>query len=93
MKADKVRIDKLRHEVFVNGKRVHLAKKEFEILVAIKDSKITMSRDSLIRTLWGADCEEGLKSRTVDQHVARIRSKIGYELIETVSGYGYRYAR
>jgi DNA-binding response OmpR family regulator len=86
-------VDFDRHEVKVNGAPVSLAPKEFEILRLLieADGKI-LSRDQLSQSLWGA--EQGLEMdiRIVDQHIARLRKKLGTERerVATVSNFGYQ---
>lgn len=95
MKSDKVKVNKSRREVFVGKKRIHLAPKEFDILVALKDSQILMSRGELINRIWGLEAQGDVDARTIDQHISRMRQKLGdaANTIEAVSGFGYRYAR
>jgi DNA-binding response OmpR family regulator len=53
-----------------------------------------LSRSDLAKRLWGSD-GEAIGKRTVDQHVARLRRKLGTErrriLTVTNSGYRVRY--
>jgi len=55
----------------------------------------TFDRAQLLALVWGGDCEVG--ERTVDVNVQRVRkilSMLGYEsYIQTVRGFGYRFAR
>lgn len=89
MKTPLIRIDAERHEVFVRNKRVKLPKKEWEILLALAASRKTMSRDDLMEIVWGHRIK--LDTRTVDQHIARLRTKFPpNSVIETVPCYGYR---
>ena len=81
-----------RNEVFVSGKRVHLAPKEYKILLALRDSKKTMSRKDLLKVVWEHARSINIDTRTVDQHVARLRRKIKIPCVETVSCFGYRIA-
>lgn len=92
MNNSALHIDLLRNEVFVRGKRVHLPKKEFQILAALMRSNVTMSRKELMKVLTRGRPVKDFDSRVVDQHVSRIRAKIPREFIETVSCYGYRYS-
>jgi DNA-binding response OmpR family regulator len=86
-------VDFERHEVKVNGAAVGLAPKEFQILQLLieADGKI-LSRDQLSQSLWGP--EQGLEMdiRIVDQHIARLRKKLGTERerVATVSNFGYQ---
>jgi len=50
----------------------------------------SVSKGSLLASVWGLDFDPG--SNVVDVCVRRIRSKLGFELIETVRGAGYRLA-
>lgn len=93
MKNTVVEIKKERHEVFVGGKSVRLSKKEFLILLALKESNVTLSREDLFHSVWNAVDYPGhrIQQTTIDQHVARIRRKIKVPVIDTVYGFGYRY--
>jgi len=48
-------------------------------------------KDKLLATVWGYDFDPG--SNVVDVCVRRLRSKLGFDLIETVRGAGYQLAR
>jgi len=50
----------------------------------------SVPKGSLLASVWGIDFDPG--SNVVDVCVRRIRSKLGFELIETVRGAGYRLA-
>jgi two-component system, OmpR family, response regulator len=50
----------------------------------------SVPKDQLLATVWGIDFDPG--SNVVDVCVRRLRSKLGYDLIETVRGAGYRLA-
>lgn len=49
------------------------------------------SRRQLLQAAWNTTAE--IETRTVDMHVARLRSKLGGagDLVETVRGIGYRF--
>lgn len=80
---------KLNTETFaceVDGKEVTVNKKEFELLKTFMlNAGKVLSRDYLLTQVWGYDTGE---SRTLDNHVARLR-KLGVK-IETVFGVGYK---
>ena len=88
----KVSIDVLKKTVIVDGEPVAFSKKEFEILklLASNPGKI-FSREDLINELW-KDAPYVL-DRTVDVHIARIRSKLGEckVYLTNRSGYGYTF--
>src|SRR5215469_5057406 len=50
----------------------------------------SVPKGQLLATVWGIDFDPG--SNVVDVCVRRLRSKLGFELIETVRGAGYRLA-
>lgn len=91
-KVGKVEIDTQKKTVTVCGEAVQFSKKEFEILnlLASNVGKI-FSRDDLIAELW-KDAPYVL-DRTVDVHIARIRSKLGEckNYLTNRSGYGYTF--
>ena len=75
--------------VTLGGHKVSLTRREFELLayLALHPGRL-FSRAELLERVWG---EEFLGSeRTVDQHVAQLRSRFGDDFIETVRGRGYR---
>lgn len=88
--AGEVRIDIPSRMLYVSNEPVALSKKEFEILelLASNAGKI-YSREDIIAELW-KDAPYVL-SRTVDVHIARIRSKLGQykNYIVNRSGWGY----
>ena len=87
-------IDLARYQVRVKGNRVKLSPKEFEFLKCLIQAKgRVMSREKLIEKIWGYDESLNIDTRTVDQHVARMRVKLGTESgkIVTVPNIGYRF--
>ncbi len=90
-----VRMDVERHEVTVNGERVRLALKEFELLeMLLRNAGRVMTRGQLIDRIWGADYVGDTK--TLDVHVKRLRTKIEPDpgvpvLLQTVRGLGYKF--
>lgn len=87
-----VRIDLETKMVYVDGEKAMFSKKEFEVLayLASHQGKI-FSREDLIGELW-KDAPYVL-DRTVDVHIARIRSKLGRckSYLTNRSGYGYTF--
>ena len=79
------------HLVTVNGEKVVLTFKEFEILkLFMSNPGIVFSRDKLLSEVWGVDYLG--ESRTVDMHIKTLRHKLGDagSRIETVIGVGYK---
>ncbi len=74
--------------VTLRGVRLELNNKEFNLLKYLmqKEGK-ALTRENILNAVWGYD--EG-ETRTVDNHVARLR-KLGIDYIETVFGVGYKF--
>lgn len=91
-----VRLWEAQHHVEVDGQRVELSPKEFELLRHfMRHPGQVFGRETLLREIWGYVVE--VDSRTVDTHIQRLRAKIEPEpatptRIETVRGFGYRLA-
>jgi two-component system, OmpR family, response regulator len=70
---------------------VALTRLEFLCLRALVDhGGEPVTKSDLLASVWGIDFDPG--SNVVDVCVRRLRSKLGFELIETVRGAGYRLA-
>ena len=80
------------HEVRLEGKEVDLTLKEYNILkMLLQDSGRVFSREQLLDGIWGYDFTGDI--RTVDSHVARLRTKLGdwgNKHLKTVYGVGYK---
>lgn len=74
----------------LNGEKIHLPKKEFELLalLASKPGNV-FERDVILDTVWGSDIIVG--DRTIDVHIRKLREKIGDDFIKTVKGVGYKF--
>ena len=85
-------INKLAHEVKINGVALTLSPKEFELLLYLSDNLgIALSRDTILDNVWGIDYYGDL--RTVDTNIKRLREKLGSKAnyIVTVRGSGYKF--
>lgn len=92
-----IRIDHLRHRVFVNGLEVEMTNREYELLKFLAQHPgIAFSRDQLLREVWGHQIGfDSSDTRTVDIHIHQVRRKIetgdpSRVQIETLRGFGYR---
>ena len=88
---DNIMLKDSEHKVTVNGERVTLTLKEYELLKTFMlNQGIVFTRDKLLSLVWGVD--HAVESRTVDMHIKTLRQKLGEEgkHIETVIGVGYR---
>ena len=82
------------HIVRVDGERVELTRKEYELLqLFLEHPGQVFSRDQLLQSIWGTDFVG--ESRTVDVHIGTLRTKLGSAggHIRTVRGVGYRMER
>ena len=87
-----IEISEASHIVKVNGSRIELTLKEFNLLLYLMENDgIVLSRDSILNTVWGYSFDG--ENRTVDVHIRHLREKLGAEgqRIETVKGVGYRF--
>jgi DNA-binding response OmpR family regulator len=89
-------IDIAARQVRVQGDLIELKPKEYDLLLYLmKHPGVVLSRDALLREVWGYAFP--VDTRTIDVHVRGIRQKIERDpsqpaLIETVRGYGYRFS-
>jgi two-component system response regulator RegX3 len=95
LEAGGVHMDIERHEVEVNGMRVQMPLKEFELLeLLLENVNRVLTRGQIIDRVWGTDYFGDTK--TLDVHIKRIRSKIEEDPsrpkhLVTVRGLGYKF--
>ncbi len=85
-------LDKTAHLVTVDGERIDLSYKEFELLAYFLENEgIALSREKILNHVWNYDYFGD--ARTIDTHVKKLRAKIGTkgEYIKTVWGMGYKF--
>jgi len=88
-----LRIDEKGFAVYLDGKKVNLVQKEFEILLLLARNKGQMfTREQIYDAVWGAD--EFGEISTVTVHIRRIRKKLEMDpsnpkYIKTIWGVGY----
>jgi DNA-binding response OmpR family regulator len=89
-------IDRFNREVRIDGERVRLTYREFELLCYLAAlPRRPVSRAELMREVWH-DRAPGVGEvslRTVDTHVRRLRAKLGTHarVLTTIRGRGYRF--
>jgi DNA-binding response OmpR family regulator len=86
--------DAERFTVAIKGRPVPLSTKEFEFLkILIEARGKALTRDHLLEKVWGYDRSMDIDTRTIDQHIARLREKLGPESkrVVTVKNVGYRF--
>lgn len=88
-------LDPRRRTAMFREAPLHLKPKEFDLLqYLMRHRGIVLSRDALLREVWGY--EFAFDTRTIDVHIRWLRSKIEVDpakptRIETVRGHGYRF--
>ena len=91
LRLEKLTVDIEKHIVTINGERVNLTFKEFEILrLFLSHPGTVYSREQLFEEIWGSEFVG--ESRTVDMHIRTLRQKLGScgDYIKTVRGIGYK---
>ena len=87
-----ITIDKTSHSVEIDGQKIELSFKEFELLDYFMENQgIALSRDKILDAVWNYDYFGD--ARTIDTHVKKLRAKLGDkgEYIQTVWGIGYKF--
>ena len=79
------------HTVTLDGERVILTYKEYELLhLFLSQPGIAFTREQLLSSVWNTEYLG--ETRTVDMHIRTLRQKLGSygHIIETVRNVGYR---
>ena len=87
-----ISVDRLGHQVTVDGRELELSYKEFELLTYfIENRGIALSREKILNNVWNYDYFGD--ARTIDTHVKKLRSKLGDkgDYIKTIWGMGYKF--
>lgn len=85
-------IDEQGRYVFVEGTKIDMSPKEYELLLyLVENAGRALSRDQILNAVW--DYNYFGDARTVDTHIKKLRLKLGdkSEFIQTVRGLGYRF--
>jgi DNA-binding response OmpR family regulator len=91
LRAGDLVLDVGRLEANIGGGPVALTRLEFLLLRELMEhAGQSVGKGQLLASVWGYDFDPG--SNVVDVCVRRLRSKLGFELIKTVRGEGYRLA-
>ena len=91
LKLDGLTLDENQHTVTIDGQRITLTYKEYELLrLFLSHPGMAFSREQLLQTVWNTDY--AVETRTVDMHIRTLRQKLGDygRYIETIRGVGYR---
>lgn len=85
----KIILDVKACEVRLSGNTIPFTYKEYELLKLLLENKNRVfTRDDLLRIVWGYDFIGD--DKVVNNHIMRIRKKLGEDLITTVRGMGYK---
>ncbi|MBI4424030.1 MAG: response regulator transcription factor [Elusimicrobia bacterium] len=89
-------LDASRHEARLKGRVLGLSPKEFDCLrLLLQAEGRVLSRAELLRRVWRIGDDLGVATRTVDQHMTRLRAQLGREAkrLITLPRVGYRFLR
>lgn len=92
LKYDGLEINIPARVVSVDGKKIELTPKEYELLFYLVQNKnIALSRDKLLSDIWGYDFFGD--DRTIDTHIKNLRNNLGpyRDFIVTLRGVGYKF--
>ena len=92
LKSGSLEVDTQGRTVTVDGEKIDVTLKEYEILAYLMQNKnIAISRDRLLSDIWGYDFFGD--DRTIDTHIKNLRSRLGSarDKISTVRGVGYKF--
>lgn len=85
-------VDVNRHEVYCDGKKVDLTRREFDLLLFfLENPERVLTRDQLVDHVWGFDYYGD--TNVVDVYVRYVRKKLTGSWIQTVRGVGYMLKR
>jgi DNA-binding response OmpR family regulator len=90
--AGAITVDRAAHIVTIDGERIELSYKEFELLTYfMENAGLALSREKILNSVWNYDYFGD--ARTIDTHVKKLRSKMGAygEYIKTIWGMGYKF--
>jgi DNA-binding response OmpR family regulator len=87
-------LDLDKYELLINGKKIELTFKEYELLkILLENKNKVFSRTQLLSAVWDYDYYGG--SRTVDVHMRRLRSKMDLpysDMLKTIRNVGYMFS-
>ena len=92
MKFDGLEVNFVARTIYIDGKRVNLTPKEYDLLFyLIQNRNIALSRDKLLSDIWGYDFFGD--DRTIDTHIKNLRNNLGpyRDFIVTLRGVGYKF--
>lgn len=95
LKKRGIMLDPSSRTASVDGKAVHLTRKEFDLLaILISKNGRVLGVPYLLETVWGYDPTSYSEPHTVEVHVSQLRRKLGEKKgrrLVSVTGYGYKF--
>ena len=91
---DSLIIDEKAHQVTIDGNKINLANKEYELLLyLVKNRGNALTRESIISKVWGYEYDND--DRTLDTHMKLLRKDLKdySKYITTIRGVGYRFEK
>ena len=85
-------MDRTQGTVKKSGDLLRLTPVELELLLKLMENAECIVNREQLMTCLGRDAYESVEDNTLSVNMSRLRSKIGSEYIETVRGFGYRFA-
>jgi DNA-binding response OmpR family regulator len=92
LKFEGLEINIAGREVLVNGEKVTMTPKEYDLLFyLVKNKNLALTREKLLEEVWGFDFYGD--DRTVDTHIKMLRNSLGEyrKFIVTLRGMGYKF--
>ena len=92
LKSGGIILDTAARTLDIDGQRIEITLKEFEILsFLMRNKNIAISRERMLSDIWGYDFYGD--DRTIDTHIKNLRSRLGQyrDKITTVRGVGYKF--
>jgi two-component system response regulator RegX3 len=96
LRVGEVSLDPASHEAAVDGRRLDLSRKEFDVLrLLMENAGTVVKRERLLEEVW--DTSWFGSTKTLDVHISALRRKLGDDpaeprYIHTVRGVGFRFA-
>lgn len=78
--------------VTIKGNQIYLKRKEYDLLVALAQSRDLIDRRTLIKEVWGNEVSSS--TNTIDAHIYNLRKALDasdFDYISTEYGRGYRF--
>ena len=91
-KFEGLEINFVSRDVFIDGEKVNLTPKEYDLLFyLVRNKNIALTRNKLLEEVWGYDFFGD--DRTIDTHIKMLRNNLGpyRKFIVTLRGLGYKF--